>query len=86
MMNEKVMKWRSSPFHRRCIFCEYLKLEVIKCDPSISYYRCIAKDKYICDVLESKVFIIFLTKLSSKVFLAIKFLSLSYIKEPFSHI
>ena len=28
-----------------------LKLEIIKCDPGISYYRCIAKDKYICDML-----------------------------------
>ena len=51
MMTEKVMKWRSSPFHRRCIFCKDLKVEARKGDPGISYYRCVAKDKYICDVL-----------------------------------
>lgn len=51
MMSEKVMKWRSSPFHRKCIFCEYLKLIVVKCDPARCYYKCSAKDKYICDVL-----------------------------------
>lgn len=51
MMSEKVMKWRSSPFHRKCIFCEYLEFVVIKCDPARCYYECRAKDKYICDIL-----------------------------------
>lgn len=51
MMTEKVMRWRSSPLHRKCIFCEYLKLVVVKCDPAKCYYECRAKNKYICDVL-----------------------------------
>lgn len=50
-MDEKVMKWRSSPLHRKCIFCKYLKFVAIKCDPARFYYECSAKDKYICDFL-----------------------------------
>lgn len=50
-MSEKVMKWRSSPLHRKCIFCEYLKYLTIHCDPSVSYCKCEAKDKSICDGL-----------------------------------
>ena len=48
MMNEKVMKWRSSPLHRKCIFCKHLKFINIPAHlPCNDYYKCVAKDKYI---------------------------------------
>lgn len=46
-MDDKMMKWRRSPLHRKCIFCKYLKLIVAPVDVSCDYYKCIAKDKHI---------------------------------------
>lgn len=48
-MNEKIVKWRSSPLHRRCAFCKWLRVVT----PPIgvgSFYECIAKDKIIRDI------------------------------------
>lgn len=51
-MNEKVMKWRSSPLHRKCIFCKYLEHVNIPYHlPIADYYKCLAKDKCISDCL-----------------------------------
>ena len=48
MMDKKVMKWRSSPLHRKCIFCKHLKLVSIPAGiPCNDYYKCVAKDKHI---------------------------------------
>ena len=48
MMDEKVVKWRSSPLHRKCIFCKHLRLIAIPANlPYNDYYKCVAKDKYI---------------------------------------
>ena len=48
MMDDKVMKWRSSPLHRKCIFCKYLKLHPVQgWVPVTDYYTCQAKDKII---------------------------------------
>lgn len=50
MMDEKVMKWRRSPLHRKCIFCKYLKFHSIL-PTTADYYTCQAKDKIINDCL-----------------------------------
>ena len=52
MMDDKVMKWRSSPLHRKCIFCKHLRFKPIHgWIPIADYYVCEAKDKVISDVL-----------------------------------
>jgi hypothetical protein len=52
MMDDKVMKWRSSPLHRKCIFCKHLRFKPIQgWIPIADYYVCEAKDKVISDVL-----------------------------------
>lgn len=52
MMDEKVMKWRSSPLHRKCIFCKHLKFNSVQVWlPIADYYTCQAKDKVISDCL-----------------------------------
>ena len=52
MMDEKVMKWRSSPLHRKCIFCKHLQFKPVQVwMPVADYYVCKAKDKVISDVL-----------------------------------
>lgn len=49
-MNDKVMKWRSSPLHRKCIFCKHLKFHSIQVWlPVADYYTCQAKDKIVSD-------------------------------------
>ena len=50
IMSEKVMKWRSQPLHRKCIFCKYLKFNTVNVFmPVRDYYTCSAKNKYISD-------------------------------------
>ena len=51
MMDEKVMKWRSSPLHRKCIFCKWLTYYCGYVIGVSGYYKCIAKDKIISDCL-----------------------------------
>lgn len=52
MMDEKVMKWRSSPLHRKCKYCKWLRYVAVATHiPSPDYYKCIAKDKVISDCL-----------------------------------
>ena len=52
MMDEKVMKWRRPPLHRRCIFCKHLRFKPIQgWIPIADYYVCRAKDKVISDCL-----------------------------------
>lgn len=52
MMNEKVVKWRSSPLHRKCIFCKHLRFKSVEIwIPVADYYICEAKDKVISDDL-----------------------------------
>ena len=49
MMDEKVMKGRSSPLHRKCKFCKWLTYHSVL---GISgYYKCMVKDKTISDCL-----------------------------------
>lgn len=52
MMDEKVVKWRSSPLHRKCKFCKWLKYHSGCAMIGIpGYYRCMVKDKIISDCL-----------------------------------
>jgi hypothetical protein len=50
-MDDKVKAWRSSRLHRKCIFCQHLKHNTMKCDLGTYYYTCEAKDKFIHDLL-----------------------------------
>lgn len=47
-MDKKVVKWRSSPLHRKCMFCKYLTI-VSRIDGHSDYYKCLAKEKIVND-------------------------------------
>ena len=51
ILDDKVKAWRSSRLHRKCIFCKYLKLNIMKCNPGRDYYTYEAKDRSIHDLL-----------------------------------
>ena len=48
-IDEKVLNYRKQ--HKRCKYCKYLKLEVPCIDTVPAYYKCVAKDKIIRDML-----------------------------------
>ena len=48
-IDEKVLNYRKK--HKRCKYCKYLKLEVPRIDTVPAYYKCVAKDKIIRDML-----------------------------------
>lgn len=48
-MDKKIIKYRKK--HKKCKYCKYLKLEVPHVDTVPAYYKCIAKDKIIRDML-----------------------------------
>ena len=48
-MDEKVMEYRKK--HKKCKYCKYLRLIVSNSHSVPDYYKCIAKDKIIDDIL-----------------------------------
>ena len=49
-IDEKVLNYRKK--HKKCKYCKYLKLEVHHIDTVPAYYKCVAKDKIIRDMLQ----------------------------------